>query len=93
MIDVTSTDFDVELTLPDGRWIEVYNIEYDAGERGNLSGLPENCWPEVPSSVTFDALVGDSEDDSSIKRAATSDEIGAVYDDVLMWYEKTMRDY
>ena len=88
MIDVTSTDFDVELTLPDGRWIEVYNIEYDAGERGNLSGLPEDCWPEVPSSVTFDALVGDSEDDSSIKRAATSDEIEAIYAEVLAWCER-----
>lgn len=87
MIDVHETNPEVELTLPDGRWIEIYNIDYDPGERGNTSGAPENCWPEVPASVTFDALVGDSEDDPTIKRNATQDELDEIYEDVLSWIE------
>lgn len=90
MIDVHETNPEVELTLTDGRWIEIYNIDYDPGERGNTQGLPENCWPEVPASVTFDALVGDSEDDSNIKRVATSDEMESIYEDVLTWYEEQL---
>lgn len=93
MFDTTREDYDVELTLPDGRWILIFDVAYDGGERGNISGPPEMWCPEVPSSVEFEAVVGDSEDDSDIRRMATSDEIEAVYDDVLMWYEKTMRDY
>ena len=88
MIDVHATNPDVELTLADGRWIEIYNIDYDKGEEGNTSGHPDNCWPEVPSSVRFDALVGDSDDDCTIKRNATKEELDDIYDDVLAWAEK-----
>lgn len=88
MIDTHASNPDVELTLADGRWIEIYNIDYDKGEEGNTSGHPDNCWPEVPSSVTFDALAGASEDDSTVKRHATQQEKDYIHDDVLAWAEE-----
>lgn len=93
MIDVTRTDFDTQFDLPDGRWIEIYDVRYDPGERGKTWGDPGECWPEVPSGVEFEALVGDSEDDSTIKRNATEAEAEEVYESVLRWAEAQQEVY
>lgn len=44
----------VYICLPnDGEFEFDANLSFEAGDPGNLNGLPENCWPATPDESEF----------------------------------------